>query len=231
MSDDYETGYKKPPKSTRFQSGQSGNPKGRPKGAKGKRMVPSASSLLGMVLSEAYREIKLNEGGEAITMPAVRAVFRSNLFAALKGKVPAQKLYLGWTAQAEKEHMQAYQEAADLVLEYRDYWKKELHRLAEAGEELPELPVDPDCIYIDPKTRVVRILDPENCERDKFILLFEDWRDTRKRTRVSISRIEDEIDDADEDTDVERLQRDLQRHQGIIANVGKVLTKEKEVLG
>nr|WP_087575756.1 DUF5681 domain-containing protein [Sphingomonas sp. CDS-1] len=31
---DYEVGYKKPPKRTQFKKGQSGNPKGRPKGAK-----------------------------------------------------------------------------------------------------------------------------------------------------------------------------------------------------
>lgn len=32
---DYDIGYKKPPKSGQFKPGQSGNPKGRPKGAKG----------------------------------------------------------------------------------------------------------------------------------------------------------------------------------------------------
>ena len=32
MSNDYEVGYGKPPKHTRFKEGRSGNPKGRPKG-------------------------------------------------------------------------------------------------------------------------------------------------------------------------------------------------------
>ncbi len=34
MSDDYEVGYGKPPKDTQFKPGQSGNPNGRPKGAR-----------------------------------------------------------------------------------------------------------------------------------------------------------------------------------------------------
>ena len=34
MTDEYEVGYGKPPRHTRFRKGRSGNPKGRPKGAK-----------------------------------------------------------------------------------------------------------------------------------------------------------------------------------------------------
>ena len=32
--DEYDVGYKKPPKRTQFKPGQSGNPRGRPKGTK-----------------------------------------------------------------------------------------------------------------------------------------------------------------------------------------------------
>ncbi len=35
MSDDYDVGYGKPPKHTRWQKGQSGNPQGRPKASRG----------------------------------------------------------------------------------------------------------------------------------------------------------------------------------------------------
>lgn len=35
MSDDYEVGYGKPPKHTQFEPGKSGNPRGRPRGARG----------------------------------------------------------------------------------------------------------------------------------------------------------------------------------------------------
>ena len=42
---DYEVGYGKPPLHTRFQKGQSGNPKGRPRGSK------NLSSLLNEVLN------------------------------------------------------------------------------------------------------------------------------------------------------------------------------------
>jgi hypothetical protein len=52
-SGDYEVGYGKPPKHTRFKPGQSGNPKGRPKASKDFR------SLLHRALFKKRRLLKM----------------------------------------------------------------------------------------------------------------------------------------------------------------------------
>ena len=51
---DYEVGYKKPPKNTRFKAGQSGNPMGRPKGSK---------NLKTLVGKELNNVVDIREGG------------------------------------------------------------------------------------------------------------------------------------------------------------------------
>lgn len=51
----YEVGYGKPPKSTRFRKGQSGNPKGRPKGAVG---------LLSSIEREMNARVPIKENGK-----------------------------------------------------------------------------------------------------------------------------------------------------------------------
>jgi hypothetical protein len=49
----YEVGYGRPPKATRFKPGQSGNPRGRPKGAK---------SIPALLEGELNRKIRVREG-------------------------------------------------------------------------------------------------------------------------------------------------------------------------
>ena len=51
---DYVVGYRRPPRETRFQKGQSGNAKGRPKGSK---------SLIALLGEELDQPIPVNENG------------------------------------------------------------------------------------------------------------------------------------------------------------------------
>ena len=60
-NDDYEVGYAKPPKSTRFKKGQSGNPKGRPKGAKGVKANLKRELASKITVRERGREIKISK--------------------------------------------------------------------------------------------------------------------------------------------------------------------------
>jgi len=79
MSDqarDYEVGYAKPPKSTRFKKGQSGNSKGRPKGAKGVR-----ASLR----RELESKITVREGGKEVRISKAEAMAKQFAACGLKG--------------------------------------------------------------------------------------------------------------------------------------------------
>ncbi len=79
----YEVGYGKPPKHTRFQPGQSGNPRGRPKGTK---------NLKTDLMEELGEKIIVREGGQARKVSKQRAVVKSVVARTLKGDVRAAAL-------------------------------------------------------------------------------------------------------------------------------------------
>ncbi len=95
-------GYRKPPEGVRFRKGQSGNPSGKPKGARNKP-PPAQGALKSFMLEEAYRPIKVSEDGEEITLPMAQAVFRSLAQAAAKGEARAQAMFLKLVSATEDE--------------------------------------------------------------------------------------------------------------------------------
>ena len=76
MSDDYKVGYKNPPRKYQFKEGQSGNRKGRPKGAR---------NLKTDLLEELGERILIREGNREVRMSKQRALIKSQLARALKG--------------------------------------------------------------------------------------------------------------------------------------------------
>ena len=89
-SADYEVGYKKPPKETQFQPGQSGNPNGRPKGAK---------NLKTDLAEELQERIALREGGERQTVSKQRAMLKRLMERALHGDTKAASLIINMVAR------------------------------------------------------------------------------------------------------------------------------------
>ena len=82
---DSRVGYGRPPRQHQFKPGRSGNPRGRPKGAK------NEDTILNSLLN---RKIEIREGGRARKITVLEAVFLRFTEAALKGDAKAATFLL-----------------------------------------------------------------------------------------------------------------------------------------
>ena len=90
---EYRVGYGKPPLHTRFKQGQSGNPKGRPRGAKN----------LASLLNEALNELVLvAEDGGRKRISKRKAAFKQLVNEAAKGNWRALKLLVDILQDVER---------------------------------------------------------------------------------------------------------------------------------
>lgn len=84
-SDSYEVGYGKPPRSTQFRKGVSGNPKGRPK-----KTLDFDHELI----KESESFLTINENGRRRRISKHRAAIIQVINKAIGGNMPALRTYL-----------------------------------------------------------------------------------------------------------------------------------------
>jgi len=89
---DYEVGYGRPPRQTRFEPGRSGNPRGR----------PNRSKNLATLLSEALREpVIVTENGRRRKVSKRQAVIKQLVNRSAQGDLKAMQMLLGTMQEIE----------------------------------------------------------------------------------------------------------------------------------
>jgi hypothetical protein len=95
MGDDYEVGYKKPPKSTQFKKGHSGNPKGRPhRGNK---------TFIDLIQKELAKEVTITEGNETQKINKLSIVIKRIAERAMKGEFKYVEMVERLTSQIKEK--------------------------------------------------------------------------------------------------------------------------------
>jgi hypothetical protein len=90
VDDNYEVGYGKPPKETRFTKGLSGNPKGRPKGTRNFKTD---------LEEELHEQVRITEGGKSEEVSKQRAIMKRTFEKALMGDMRAVAMIAQWVVQ------------------------------------------------------------------------------------------------------------------------------------
>lgn len=173
---DYDVGRGKPPEHSRFKPGQSGNPQGRPKRARGKHqqlLEAMDQPTREIFIAEMYREITITSGREEVTMPTIQMITRRMAKSAAEGGQQAQRTAIMLQLELEREEATNY---AALVKVYREVKEQGGELFAwcrERALQEPDILPHPDDIIIDEQSQRIEILGPSTPEQkatlDKFL--------------------------------------------------------------
>lgn len=217
-------GYGKPPVSTRFQPGQSGNPRGRPKGARNKIPALNEERLKTIVIQEAYRTIKVRDGARNVSVPMATAIVRSLAVNAAKGNNRAALIFSTLLQTTERENRDLHNQWLDTAITYKMQWTRELERRERLGIVAdPPLP-HPDDIVINHRTGMVRILGPMSKEEKQ---LWDAARDLKQDLSESVAWSERKLKRERDPGKRQHLIDSIAHDRGLLERIEKLIPDRK----
>jgi hypothetical protein len=219
---DYDVGFGKPPLTSRFKPGQSGNPKGRPKGSKNRAKLPELHEerLKTIILEEAYRSVSVNDARGPVTMPMAQAVVRSLAVNAAKGNQRAQRLFTQILAATETENKRLHDEWLDTAITYKVEWEREIARCQRLGIEAPSPLPHPDHIVIDMSTGKVRITGPMTKEEKQHL---DRLRERKVDFEQELAELQQLLIDEPDYPHRKFVEDDIEQDKKIVAMISKAI--------
>lgn len=216
----YAVGYGKTPVETRFRPGESGNPRGRPKGARNKLPKLNEERLKGIILEEAYRTIKVRDGEKSVTVPIAQAVVRSLAVSAAKGQHRAQRLFAELLSATETANKRLHDEWLQTAIEYKTEWERELKRRKQLGIEAPDPIPHPDDIEINVGTGEVIVKGPFTKE-EKARLDF--MRERKAAFEQELSELRQELIDNPDHEHRKFIEAEIEQDEKILRMIRQVI--------
>jgi hypothetical protein len=218
----YEVGHGKPPVHSRFKTGKSGNPRGRPKGSRNKGALPALNEerMKSIIMQEAYRTVTVNDAKGAVTIPMAQAIMRALAVNAAKGLQRSQRLFTELLIMTEKENKRLHDEWMDVAITYKVEWERELERRKRLGIEAPPPLPHPDHVVIDMRANTAHIRGPATKEEKAE---WDMWMDRRQMFEEELA----ELIELNNDPDYPH--KDIVREE--IERTEKVLKIIRDVVG
>jgi hypothetical protein len=218
----YEVGYGKPPESTRFRPGQSGNPGGRPKGSKNKRPALHEERMKGIILDEAYRTITVRDRDRNVTVPMAQAIIRCLAVNAARGQHRAQRLFVELLASTESANRALHDAWLDTAMTYKIEWERELDRRARLGiTELPDPLPHPDHVIIDLNEGTAYVRGPATKEEKAE---WDRWMERKADFEAEVLEVQEMLE-AETDPKMRKvLEDDLARTRRVVDIIDSALS-------
>lgn len=137
------TGYKKPPTASQFPPGKSGNPAGRPLGAKNKLPAFGLEHVRSTILAELRELITVPVGETTITLPVLTAILRKVTDRATSGDMRAAHMILTMAQEIEAQDREFYERFSLRAMIFIGRWEEACARTHSHGHLLlPPFPFE-----------------------------------------------------------------------------------------